>query len=108
MKTWNLNQELVTKEEIKENLENLKDTSENAEPMVLFSDSPDITTDQQPSQTTSETQASQIQASQMQTPQIQTSQRQQAPQIPQTQKEQTLSKIHDTAYNTPTYSATSN
>ena len=105
MKTWNLNQELVTKEEFKENLENLKDISENAEPMVLFSDP--ATTDQQPSQTTPETQASQTQAPQTQAPQIQAPQitsqiqtPQQAPQMPQTQQEQTLSKDNDTAYNT--------
>lgn len=36
MKTWNLNQGLVTEKEIKENLEGLQDVNENAESMVLF------------------------------------------------------------------------
>ena len=51
MKTWNLNQKLVTEKEIKENLENLKDMNENVEPMALFSDPPEATTDQQTPQT---------------------------------------------------------
>ena len=36
MKTWNLNQGLVTEKEIKENLKSLQDVNENAESMVLF------------------------------------------------------------------------
>ena len=51
MKAWNLNQKSVTEKEMKENIENLQDDSENAEPMVLFPNPSETThTDEQHSQ----------------------------------------------------------
>ena len=38
MTNWNLNQEIVTEDEIKQNIGQLEDVSDNAESMVLFPD----------------------------------------------------------------------
>ena len=77
METWNLNQELVTEKEIKGNLENLQDVSENAEPMVLFPEFSDpIKTEEQ------------------------------ALQVPQTQQDQSSNKKEDIAIAYDTQSAT--
>ena len=74
MKTWNLTQGLVTEKEIKEDLENLTDVTENAEPMVLFPSPEPKNTDQSPSQ---------------------------EQEAPQTQQEPSLTnEKDDTAYNT--------
>ena len=99
MKTWNLNQELVTQKEIKESLENLQDVSENAEQMVLFPDPPDKTTDQQTSQALQEPapQEPALQESAPQEPALQ----EPAPQVPTPhQEQQILKEKDDTAYNT--------
>lgn len=36
MTSWNLNQRIVTRDEIKENLKHLEDVIDNTEPMILF------------------------------------------------------------------------
>lgn len=59
MKTWNLNQGLVTEKEIKENLESLQDVNENAESMVLFPELSDSAKEEQTSQQ-SQTQENQL------------------------------------------------